>query len=341
LVKFSRVDEERKVTVFHYDALDTLVGHSTADGQEQRFYRNNELVAETNGTDSTTFVRAEGVVLAEHPVGGDSGVRLLVGDDKNSVLGEISQQGITHHAYFPYGYLTDAALANSLLGYNGERREGQTGWYLLGKGYRVFNPLMMRFHSPDNLSPFGEGGLNAYMYCAGDPINHVDPTGHNLVGTLLRAVRKTTASADYLEDVSGIPRDLLRTNPAKSEAASIKTIRPKDVDYLKKRKNFYSDVAAARQADLITAKVERSAHIAALESQVESSLEVFVSVNKAYRHAKNNIGRLGRTRHSTRDFKIIAAAYDQKISPRSDLEKYFKGLNLGEEEMKNIRQLRM
>ncbi|EGH35731.1 hypothetical protein PSYJA_44541, partial [Pseudomonas syringae pv. japonica str. M301072] len=37
-----------------------------------------------------------------------------------------------------------------------------TGHYLLGNGYRAFNPVLMRFNSPDSLSPFGEGGVNAY-----------------------------------------------------------------------------------------------------------------------------------------------------------------------------------
>ena len=38
----------------------------------------------------------------------------------------------------------------------------------------------MRFNTPDShrFSPFGKGGPNAYVYCAGDPVNHVDPTGH-------------------------------------------------------------------------------------------------------------------------------------------------------------------
>lgn len=38
----------------------------------------------------------------------------------------------------------------------------------------------MKFCSPDEWSPFGRGGVNAYAYCAGDPVNGSDPTGHNV-----------------------------------------------------------------------------------------------------------------------------------------------------------------
>ncbi|MCY1449848.1 hypothetical protein D9M71_666160 [compost metagenome] len=36
----------------------------------------------------------------------------------------------------------------------------------------------MRFNSPDSWSPFGEGGINPYTYCGGDPRNRFDPNGH-------------------------------------------------------------------------------------------------------------------------------------------------------------------
>ncbi|OKA17200.1 hypothetical protein BOH74_23100, partial [Pseudomonas versuta] len=40
----------------------------------------------------------------------------------------------------------------------------------------------------DSLSPFGEGGLNGYSYCAGDPVNRIDPSGHSWLDWLLPAV---------------------------------------------------------------------------------------------------------------------------------------------------------
>lgn len=69
-------------------------------------------------------------------------------------------------------------MESNLLSYNGERRDPVSGVYQLGNGYRSYNPALMRFHSPDSFSPFGAGGINPYAYCAGDPINRSDPSGH-------------------------------------------------------------------------------------------------------------------------------------------------------------------
>ncbi|MCO8161638.1 hypothetical protein NJC38_05655 [Pseudomonas sp. 21LCFQ010] len=71
-----------------------------------------------------------------------------------------------------------AAAEHSSPGFNGELPDPLTGHYLLGHGYRADNPVLMRFNSPDSLSPFAEGGINAYAYCQGDPVNLQDPSGH-------------------------------------------------------------------------------------------------------------------------------------------------------------------
>jgi RHS repeat-associated protein len=103
---------------------------------------------------------------------------LLATDNKNSVLVEVVGNDTNHLAYSAYGHQSAQENVVSQLGFNGELHEAKTGWYLLGNGYRAYNPRLMRFHSPDSWSPFGRGGLNPYMYCVGDPVNRSDPTGH-------------------------------------------------------------------------------------------------------------------------------------------------------------------
>lgn len=103
---------------------------------------------------------------------------LLAADNKNSVMVEVAEDACTSIAYCAYGEQSAQHSAATHLGFNGQIREAKIGWYLLGNGYRAYNPCLMRFHSPDTWSPFGRGGLNPYMYCAGDPVNKSDPTGH-------------------------------------------------------------------------------------------------------------------------------------------------------------------
>jgi len=107
-------------------------------------------------------------------------VILLVTDQQRSVLNVLDKPHPHPHpiAYTSYGHRPRENGLLSLLGFNGELSDPLTGHYLLGNGYRAFNPVLMRFNTPDSWSPFGEGGLNAYGYCVGDPVNRVDPTGH-------------------------------------------------------------------------------------------------------------------------------------------------------------------
>ena len=42
--------------------------------------------------------------------------------------------------------------------YSGQRRSDVSNSYLLGNGYRGFNPILKRFTGQDNMSPFDAGG---------------------------------------------------------------------------------------------------------------------------------------------------------------------------------------
>lgn len=100
------------------------------------------------------------------------GTYLLNTDPQQSVLGRLPG---AVQAYAPYGAL--GIVTTSVLGFCGQHCDPLTANYLLGNGHRCYSPTLMRFLSPDLLSPFQWGGVNAYSYCSGDPVNRVDPSG--------------------------------------------------------------------------------------------------------------------------------------------------------------------
>lgn len=125
--------------------------------------------------------------------------RLLSADQNRSVLATQASK-YQQHSYAPYGHNVLLDQAYSLLGFNGELRQYLTGHYLLGNGYRPYSPALRRFCSTDNLSPFGAGGVNAYAYCAGDPVNRTDPTGH-----MFYSGRRGTTHYPGLHKMAGLP----------------------------------------------------------------------------------------------------------------------------------------
>ncbi|KPY31286.1 RHS repeat-associated core domain-containing protein [Pseudomonas syringae] len=161
--------------VYRYDPLDRLADCAPAgQGSTRLFYQKTHLATQIQGQVQHTLMRTDEHVLA--CLSTENNQRdgaLLATDQQQSVT---AAQGLAF-AYTPYGHRHPSGPA-SLPGFTGQRVDPVTGHYLLGNGYRAFNPVLMRFNSPDSLSPFGEGGVNAYGYCGGDPVNRVDPTGH-------------------------------------------------------------------------------------------------------------------------------------------------------------------
>lgn len=103
--------------------------------------------------------------------------RLIAIDTHGSILSQHANQQSKTLSYTPFGYDPSEPTDSTQLRFNTQLRES-TCKYILGNGYRTYNPLLMIFNTPDNLSPFDKGGLNTYAYCANDPVNYIDPTGH-------------------------------------------------------------------------------------------------------------------------------------------------------------------
>lgn len=137
------------------------------------FYCKNLLVSVVENAGATSLFRSTHLPLASVH---DNRRYLLGVDDSNSVLSSCSPFAVTTVSYGPYG--SPSSDRSTTLGFNGAYLDSFTGQYPLGNGYRFYAPSTMRFCAPDNVSPFGAGGINGYSYTYGDPINRSDPSGH-------------------------------------------------------------------------------------------------------------------------------------------------------------------
>lgn len=227
-----------------YDANDILRGwENQNEDTNQFFYLHSKLSAEiftAAGQEPTTTHK---LVSGEHSLGqhNDQNDILLYGSD---LLGSPWVTGADRSAasiigYSPYG-MRDQNLNENVIGFTGQKLDSLLGGYHLGNGYRVYSPFLNRFTSRDSLSPFGRGGLNPYTYCAGDPINFSDPTGHWRRGSIAQTASKPKVSGwlialSVLELVIstatilvsagvgafGVAGDLAAMTAAEGEAASL------------------------------------------------------------------------------------------------------------------------
>ena len=179
LLEVKEADNEQLVSRYRYDGHNHLI--SVREGQQEetlRYYEGYTLSHTLQGNTHTQYFFHGDLPLGEQQLHTHERTILLLTDASPSVIGESLQGKLHTVVYNAYGERSSAEELTTLLAFNGEVREATSGWYLLGRGYRAYNPGLMRFHSPDSLSPFGSGGLNPYTYCLGNPITFRDPSGH-------------------------------------------------------------------------------------------------------------------------------------------------------------------
>lgn len=174
---------------YRYDALDRLIGvEPMGASASTRIYRDGRIATQLEGANELSLMESGGHLLAQSSRSGNTVVNsLLACDQQGSVVQSVTGNDIHRNVYTPYGGQPIESGMQSLLGFNGEQPDPVTGCYLLGNGYRAYNPVLMRFHSPDSMSPFDSGGVNPYAYCVGDPVNLTDPTGHFSFKRFLKA----------------------------------------------------------------------------------------------------------------------------------------------------------
>ncbi|MFG0530378.1 RHS repeat-associated core domain-containing protein [Pseudomonas sp. yb_2] len=153
-----------------------------------RFFMQHERVhVALSDSIAVVYLRAQSCALAETRLTKETTQSALLAADLGDSVVRVNTQAQTESVtYNVYGLHSHGEIPPQRPAFNGHLLVSHL--YLLGNGYRAYNSVLMRFQSPDSLSPFTVGGLNCYAFCTDDPINYADPSGH---GRILRSPSPT------------------------------------------------------------------------------------------------------------------------------------------------------
>lgn len=165
---------------YRYDPSGQLTDREVNGVLTRDFFSADQLTHQQTGNDSVQLIGDLNALFALNKV--TDGVRqtLLIGTDAQGSVRLEAENAVRARRYTAHG----ADSEDAAFGYAGEQREPLSGLYVPG-GNRPYDPVLMCFLAPDTDSPFGQGGINPYAWCAGDPVNRVDPDGHSWVNYAL------------------------------------------------------------------------------------------------------------------------------------------------------------
>jgi len=109
-------------------------------------------------------------------IGRDAPYEVIHHDNLQSVLGLSGHDGTVLQtiSYDPFGNITSQSSSNNnQLHYTGREQDPDAGLY--NDRIRIYDPITGRFITEDTLG--FKAGVNFYVYCQNNPVNHNDPYG--------------------------------------------------------------------------------------------------------------------------------------------------------------------
>ena len=162
-----------------YDAAGSRIRRTEADGDHDYYYANGTLGLIEGAASDTVFLLAEDV---PHGMVQGSDTYQYLTDLQGSVMAVMGDSNAAAvYSYTDFGETTEQVLETGFeneLCYTGAVYDRVTSLYYLNARY--YDPATANFLSQDTYRGEREDyeQWNLYAYCANDPINHYDPSGH-------------------------------------------------------------------------------------------------------------------------------------------------------------------
>jgi RHS repeat-associated protein len=174
---------EATIAAYTYDPSNRRTSSTTTSGTVYFHYdgSSGDVIAETNGTGRVTcqYVRDGGGRLVAVERFDDTSESCFT-NQRGDVVGHWTNSGTPSETvrFDPWGNMVSGGVSTSVpYGFAGCRYDKETGLYYMWNRY--YDPVTHRFVTKD-LYP-GEttnpATMNPYLYCLGDPVNAVDPSG--------------------------------------------------------------------------------------------------------------------------------------------------------------------
>ena len=162
-------------TTFQYDALGRQCARTVNGARTNYYYSGASMLFETNASGETAvYTWGNGLIRrnGEYPLSDGRGTERQETDGGRNVTATLA----TDASGMAVGSSGSSGSAYGFQGGSGYRSDGDgpAGFTAFQKvGARYYDPLFGRFITRDT-----ELGQRPYTYCDGDPVNCVDPTGH-------------------------------------------------------------------------------------------------------------------------------------------------------------------
>lgn len=196
-----------------WDALGRRSTTTTAEGTVRHVYDGDQCIADLDESGSVirSYTWGPGIdyllSVAVADGNGQPHVYYALTDHQNTVHGFVDSTGalVAHYVYDAWGNILQSsvsvpALANNRYLFQGREYSWSTGLYNFRA--RWYDPATGRWLSKD---PIGiSGGMNLYLFCEGDSINSIDPSGCGKFKLVFRV------GQSGLKAVKSIKRDLAK-----------------------------------------------------------------------------------------------------------------------------------